>query len=116
MTTRGRSLIRRARRLNESDGPMFLTIEGNPEVSRLRTLGHIPPDAMGSDRDAMIGHELFVALDDETTGAFHRRLRQIAKERGVLMIELGHESNNVKLKEAPPYFSGGARPAGVTIN
>ena len=116
MTTRGRSLVRRARRLNESDGPIFLTIEGNPEVSRLRTLGLIPPDAMGSPRDAMMGHELISAEPSETTEAFHRRLRQIARERGIVMIEMGHESNNVVQEEAPPYFPGGARPADVTLN
>ena len=35
----------------------------------------------------------------------------IARERGVKMVEMGHEGNNVALKEAPPYVpaSVGAR-------
>ena len=64
---------------SQTDGPYLLTIEGNPEVSELSTLGLIPPDAMGSRRDAMIGDDYFVALDDESTETFHRRLKQIAR-------------------------------------
>lgn len=116
MTTKGRSLVKRARRLHDSDQPLLVTICGDPEVSRLRTLGLIPPDAMGSPRDAMMGDELVVALDDETTAAFHRRLKQSAKEHGVMIIMLGHPSNNVPPKAAPPYIPASARPAGVTLN
>jgi hypothetical protein len=110
MTTRHRSLNRRARRLNESDGPIFLTVEGNPEAVRLRCLY--------SNREALIGGDHFAALDGETTDDFHDRLRRVAKERGCKIIELGHSSNRA-LAEA---FWAKAAPApervpeGATIN
>ena len=66
--------------------------------------------------EAMLGHEIISAEPTEPTEVFHRRLQRMAKERGIRVIELGSPSNNVPLKEAPPYFPGGARPADVAIN
>lgn len=43
------------RRLNRQDGPIFLTIIGDPEVRKLRHEGRLSPFSMASPRHAMIG-------------------------------------------------------------
>jgi hypothetical protein len=89
------SFDRRISRLERGrgGGPMLLTIEGNPEIGRLKWMGALPPGSMGSEREALIGHDVmsisprddihFVALDTETTAEFHAPLKKIAKERGL---------------------------------
>jgi hypothetical protein len=91
MTSRSRSksVLARARRLNRSEGPIFLTIEGDPEVQKLRLL-------MASNRQAMIGTDHCEAAPDETTEAFHARLRKLAQARGAWMVQLGHPSNALR--------------------
>jgi hypothetical protein len=91
MTSRSKSqsLLAIARRLNRSEGPIFLTIENNPEVQKLRLL-------MASNRQAMIGRDHYEAAPDETTEAFHARLRKLAKARGAWMVQLGHPSNALR--------------------
>jgi hypothetical protein len=56
------------------DEPMVVFMSGNPEPTR--RLGR----SMGG-REAMIGGELFEALDGESVKQFHRRLAGIARER-----------------------------------
>ena len=51
---------------------------GDPEIVRLKWLGVLPPDAMASEREALIGDNVHcVAAPDESTADFHRRLRAI---------------------------------------
>jgi hypothetical protein len=108
--TKFRSLLARARRLGQSEGPLFLTIENDPEARRLGVLN--------SNREAMIGDDHQVALEDETTETFHARLKQIARERGVPMIILGDSTNAAPLKEPQPYLPAGPPylPAGSKLN
>jgi hypothetical protein len=88
MTSRAktRSLLARARWLNHKDGPIFLTIVGDPECVRLG----LP---MASNREAMIGEDHFEAAPDEPVESFHERMRNIAQERGARMVMLGHPEN-----------------------
>jgi hypothetical protein len=102
MSLRSKAILARARRLNQEIGPRLITWENNPEVRRLQHLGLLRPLSMASAREALIGRDHHVALD-ETTEMFHDRLRALAKERGALMVILGHESNAVPPREAPPY-------------
>ena len=92
-----------------------MTIVGDPEISRLKTLGLIPSGAMSSDREAMMGDELISAGPDEPTEVFHRRLQRMAKERGIKMVEMGHASHDHVPKAAPPYLTA-SKPADVTLN
>jgi hypothetical protein len=114
------SFDRRMRRLERGSGaggPMLLIIEGDPELRRLQWLGKLPPGSMGSEREAMIGHDVlsisprddihFVALQGETTAEFHARLKQIARERGLNLILLGHPSNLVEPQEPQSHPRGG---------
>ena len=87
--SRSKSLLARARRLNRSEGPIFLVIQNDPEIQRLRLL-------MASNRQAMIGMDHYEAAPDETTEAFHARLRKLAQARGARMVELGHPSNALR--------------------
>ena len=58
----------------EDQSPIVVFVYGDPEPTRLlgRSLG---------GREAMIGSEVFLALDGESEGQFHRRLAKIARER-----------------------------------
>ena len=105
-----KTMLARARQLNQEIGPRLITWENNPEVRKLQYLGLLPPLSMASAREALIGRDHHVALEDETTEIFHVRLKQMARERGALMIVLGHESNAVPPREAPPYPVAGMRP------
>ena len=49
------------RRLNRQDGPIFLTIIGDPEVRKLRHEGRLSPFSMASPRHAMIGQDYYEA-------------------------------------------------------
>jgi hypothetical protein len=53
MTTRGRSILERARRLGQDGEPYFLTFEGDPEVRKFQHFGLLPQGSMASDREAM---------------------------------------------------------------
>ena len=115
MTTRGRSLVRRARRLDTVDQVPLIAIAGNPEAVKLRFLF--------SDRQAMVGDDCFEALDGEETCAFHARLRRIARERGARTIELGHEANRAASekfwnaqKAKAVILSASPAPEGSTLN
>jgi hypothetical protein len=109
------SFERRTRRLKGmgGGGPIFLTIEGDPEIRRLQWLGQLPAGAMASCREAMIGDDHFVAAPDEATEAFHSWMRRIVIDRGKPygFICLGHPSNAVQLKEAAPYPPTSGRDA-----
>ena len=69
---------------------MVVFISGDPEAHRLlgRSL---------SSREAMIGSELFAALDGESEKQFHRRLADIARERvagldrGITIVSIGDD-------------------------
>jgi hypothetical protein len=84
--SRSKSLLARARRLNHKDGPIFLTIVGDPECVRLG----LP---MASNREAIIGEDHFEAASDEPVESFHERMRNIAQERGARVVMLGHPEN-----------------------
>lgn len=74
MSHRSKALLDRAERANQSAQPIVVFISGDPEPARLlgRSLG---------GREAMVGGEVFSALDGESEGQFHRRLAKIARER-----------------------------------
>jgi hypothetical protein len=67
-------LRREVAALEEDQQPVVVLLYGNPEPTRL--LGR-----QMSSREAMIGTEVFSALDGESEGQFHRRLASIARER-----------------------------------
>ena len=114
MTTNGRALIRRARRLDAVDRVPLIAIAGDPEAVRLKFLF--------SDRQAMVGDDRFEALDGEETCAFHDRLQRIARERGAKTIELGHEANRAaserfwSAQEAKAVLSTAVAPQGFMLN
>jgi hypothetical protein len=74
----------------EDQSPIVVFVSGDPEPHRLlgRSLG---------GREAMIGSEVFSALDGESEGQFHRRLAKIARERsvgldrGVTIVSIGDD-------------------------
>jgi hypothetical protein len=94
----------RAQQLSQGTDPLLVVIENDPEAAKNGN--------MRSNREAMIGDDHHEALEDETTAAFHTRLKQIAKERGCSMVMLGHPSN--PRPPEPPHPSG--RPDNVTLN
>ena len=106
--TRANTVLERAGRLGRT--PRLITISGNPELDRLKAIGQLAPLAMGSDRDAMVGDELFAAPDGETTVAFHRRMLGVAKERNEAWVFLGCPSN------IEPPRGTAQRPATETLN
>jgi len=66
---------------------------------------------MASEREALIGTEVFEASSDESTKAFHARIVRIARERGEYFVSIGYEP----AREAPPYKpSSGAGAATET--
>jgi hypothetical protein len=67
MTTKGKTLLARARRRSRQDGVLLLTIEGDPEIRKLG-LGL----RMASNRQAMIGRDHFEAAPGESTESFIR--------------------------------------------
>jgi len=114
MTAKTTSMLKRARRLRRKDDVIFVAIINNPEIGRLG----VP---MASSREAMMGGEYYVAGPDESTDAFHARLRSIARERGCTTAILGDEANAGQLEEAmaanltwtPPNLS---RPPSSVLN
>jgi hypothetical protein len=89
-------LRKRTSAIGQGAGPLVICIQNNPEAQRLGFLF--------SDRQALIGSDRHEALEGESIEAFHDRLKGIAKERGIGMIVLGHESN-----VEPAYAAGGER-------
>ena len=59
---------------SEDQSPIVAFVRGSPEPTRL--LGR----SMGGG-EAMIGSELFQALEGESVGQFRRRLADVARER-----------------------------------
>jgi hypothetical protein len=49
------------------------------------------------------GGDHFIAAPDETTDAFHKRLKDVARERKAMTVILGDLSNAEPPKEAPSY-------------
>jgi hypothetical protein len=86
--------LREAKRLKREregrDLPLVILIVGCPEPARLGF-------DLKSERMALIKGELFEALPNETTKAFHRRLVVIARERsmglnrGVITVSIGSD-------------------------
>ena len=62
---------------------------------------------MLSNREALIGKDHFVANESETTEAFHRRIKDIAKGRGVMFVKLGDHENAKAQRKAAPYPQAG---------
>ena len=89
-----KTALRDAKRMNAMRGgaerPVIMIV-GDPEIGRLQWLGKIPADAMVSERECLIGEEVFEAEPDETIKAFHQRMCRTARERGVGVISLGFE-------------------------
>ena len=120
----------RVRKEGGGDGtPLLMTIIGDPEIVRLKWLGVLAPDAMASEREALIGDDdrYHVAAPDELTADFHRRLRAIviAKSSGppYPSILLGCEQNGkppmAGLGPPPtrtPVMSLDAAPEGSKLN
>jgi hypothetical protein len=79
------------RQMRRQTGPIFMVMVGDPEVRRLKDMGQLAPLAMVSDREGMIGRDYYAAAPDETTEAFHARLKQIARECDAFFIMLGHQ-------------------------
>ena len=69
-----KTMLARARRLNQEIGPFRSTWVNNPEAVRLQHLGLLPPLSMASAREALIGRDHHVALPKPmTTGIAPRR-------------------------------------------
>jgi hypothetical protein len=98
-----KATINRVRQVRRTGTPGLFTWVGSPEIPRLKAIGQLAPLAMGSNREAMIGDELFAALDGETTTAFHKRMLGVAKEKGEPWVYLGDPSNIEPPKSAAPY-------------
>ena len=98
-------MLNRARKLNRQDGPLLLTIVGDPEVRKLQYEGRLPPFSMASNREAMVRDIHYVALEGEETEVFHTRMKKIASEGGkpYPFVLLGCPENAEPLREAPPY-------------
>ena len=104
MTAKTASMVKRTRRLGREKGPLLVQIAGNPEALRLGILK--------SDREALMApNEHFIAAPDESTPAFHKRLKSIAKARGVNVVILGDESNADAPAAAPPYPPSSSPPS-----
>jgi hypothetical protein len=95
---RSKSVLAKAHRLRGAVRPVILTFN-DPEVGRLQWLGQLPAGAMVSEREAMIGLDLFEASSDETTKDFHARMVRTAREWGVFWVSIGYEP----AREAAPY-------------
>ncbi len=102
MTIRGRS-IARAHKLNRQTGPKFITWVGNPEIRKLQSEGKLPLGSMASNREAMVEGILYVASYDESTEAFHKRMKDVAQQRGKPFVWLGCPENVEPLSKAPLY-------------
>jgi hypothetical protein len=87
------------------EGPLLLTIVGDPEIKRLQWLGQLPPGAMPSNREAMVRDIHYVALEGEETEVFHTRMKKIASEgsKPYPFVLLGCPENAEPLREAQPY-------------
>lgn len=91
MPRRSKVLLDRAERANQSAQPLVVFVTGNPEPTRLlgRSL---------SAREAMIGGELFSALDGESVEQFHRRLADVARgriaglDRRITIVSIGDDT------------------------
>ena len=92
------ALAKRLKREREArDQPLVVLISGDPEPHRLlgRSL---------SSREAMIGTEVFEALDGESEKQFHRRLVAIARERivsldrGVRTVSIGDDTPELECR------------------
>lgn len=90
MSLRSKAILTKARRLSGAERPVIMIV-GNPDVGRLQWLGKISADAMVSERECLIGEEVFEAEPDETIKAFHARMCRTARERSVWVISLGFE-------------------------
>lgn len=104
MTARATAaMIKRMRRVRQIGTPRLITIVGDPELARLKFIGQLAPLAMASNREAMVGGELFAALDGEPTAIFHKRMLGLAREKGKPWVFLGCPDNAVPPKGAPAY-------------
>jgi hypothetical protein len=105
------SLAQRVRRLRrdltppEDEPRPVVLLHGNPEIGRLLWLGELPPGTMASEREAMVGSEVFAAADGETTNAFYHRMVSVARQRGVCLVSIGYAS----ACEAPSNLDGSRR-------
>jgi len=77
------SALAKAKRLRSGKPPVIL-FTNNPNAVRL---GYDLTERM-----ALIGTELFQAEAMESTGAFHHRLVDIARSRGVFLISIGSDT------------------------
>jgi hypothetical protein len=82
------SALREAKRLKRErqarDQPPVIMIINNPEAVRLGF-------DLSSERMALIGTELFEAIELESTRAFHHRLVEIARSRRVFIVSVGSD-------------------------
>ena len=89
--SKSRRMAAKARKESEDDLPLMITMVGDPEIVRLKWLGVLPPDAMASEREALIGGDdsYHVAAPDEFDGGLpppHTRRRH--RERQALRHDL----------------------------
>jgi hypothetical protein len=89
MPRRSKTLLDRAERANQSALPIVVFLSGDPEPHRLlgRSLGV---------REAMIGGEIFSALDGESERQFYRRL---AAALGLHVKLIGEPLGRLRLGE-----------------
>ena len=109
MRRKSKGMFDRTERLPGAERAIVM-IFGNPEVGRLQWRGRIPAGAMQSEREAVIGEELFEAEPGESVRHFHARICDIARERNISIVSIGSEPS-----PAPPPRPPGP-PAGVTLN
>ena len=110
MSSRSKALLARARKLRRQDGPIFLTIVGDPEVGRSQHIGLLPAlsdgeQPRGDDREGLLRGG---ARRDH--GGLPWAAEEVTQECGAFFIKLGHPENIKPLKEAPPYPPRGALP------
>jgi hypothetical protein len=76
--SKSKSVLGKARREAGDGTPLLITMIGDPEIVRLKWLGALPADAMASEREALIGNDVYYRADEnESTADFHKRLRAI---------------------------------------
>jgi hypothetical protein len=88
MGRRSKGLLDRVERLPSGAASAIVMIFGTPQVGRAQWLGRIPADVTISER-IVIGEEYFEATPDESVRHFHARICDIARERGVRIVDIG---------------------------
>jgi hypothetical protein len=84
MPRRSKALLNRADRVTRAEAPPVIMMYNNPEAVRLGF-------DLKSEREVLIKDEVFEAGPSEGTRAFHVRMCQVARERGVYFVSVGSD-------------------------